>query len=54
VIWTVTGGTFRSGGVDAIVWTLPEEPGLYQAELVVDHGEDGFAFDTLTVEVRCA
>lgn len=53
IVWTVTGGRFRTQG-DGIVWTLPVEAGLYQAELLVDHGDDGFAFDTLTVEVHRA
>ena len=52
IVWTVTGGSFRARGDDAILWTLPIEAGLYQAELLVDHGEDGFAFDTLAIEVR--
>jgi hypothetical protein len=53
IVWTVTGGRFRTRG-DGIVWTLPAEAGLYQAELLVDHGEDGFAFDALTLEVHRA
>jgi hypothetical protein len=32
-------------------WTLPAEPGIYQAELVVDYGADGFAFDVLLLEL---
>jgi hypothetical protein len=35
-----------------MVWQLPGEPGLYQAELFVDHGQEGFALDTLTLEVH--
>ena len=49
--WTVTGGTFRAEGGESIVWNLPREPGLYQVELLVDHGEHGFAFDALALEV---
>jgi hypothetical protein len=47
----VTGGTFEAALDDRIVWTLPRQPGLYQAELLVEHGPDGFAFDTLVLEV---
>jgi hypothetical protein len=32
-------------------WRVPPEAGLYQAELVVDYGELGFAFDALVLEV---
>jgi hypothetical protein len=51
VQWSVSGGRAvgRAGG--RVAWRLPEEPGWYQAELVVDDGERGFARDVLTVEV---
>lgn len=52
VAWTVTGGTFAAEGADGIVWELPREAGLYQAQLLVDHGESGFAFDALALEVH--
>ena len=32
-------------------WRLPSEPGLYQAELVIDYGPQGLSFDTLALEV---
>ncbi len=51
VQWSVSAGRAlaRLGGT--VAWRLPEEPGWYQAELVVDDGERGFARDVLTVEV---
>ena len=52
--WSVSGGTFEPGSGERIVWLLPDEPGLYQAELFVDHGDDGFALDTLVLEVHTA
>ncbi|HEY6546889.1 MAG TPA: hypothetical protein VI589_03250 [Vicinamibacteria bacterium] len=52
LVWTVTGGTFRTEGDYNMVWELPREAGLYQVELLVDHGENGFAFDALAVEVH--
>jgi hypothetical protein len=52
--WSVSGGTFEPGRGERIVWLLPDEPGLYQAELFVDHGDDGFALDTLVLEVHAA
>lgn len=52
--WSVTGGTFELAAGERMVWLLPAEPGLYQAELFVDHGDDGFALDTLVLEVHAA
>lgn len=51
VYWSVTGGSFESGGADEITWHLPRERGLYQAELLTDHGRDGLAVDTIVLEV---
>jgi hypothetical protein len=50
--WSVNGGRFELGPDGRMIWQLPREPGLYQAELFVDHGPDGFALDTLTLEVH--
>jgi hypothetical protein len=50
--WAVSGGRFVPDREGRCVWELPPEPGLYQAELFVDHGEDGFALDTLALEVQ--
>jgi hypothetical protein len=50
--WSVSGGTLVPEAGERILWQLPPEPGLYQAELFVDHGENGFAFDTLALEVH--
>lgn len=52
--WSVTGGTLKPATDARTVWLLPDEPGLYQAELFVDHGDDGFALDTLVLEVHAA
>jgi hypothetical protein len=49
--WDVTAGEIVAGEAAEICWRLPAEPGLYQAELVVDYGDAGLAFDTLVVEV---
>ena len=54
VAWSVTGGSFERETGERVVWLLPDEPGLYQAELFVDHGDDGFALDTLVLEVQAA
>lgn len=48
--WEVTGGELVSDGHSAR-WQLPDRPGLYQIELVMDYGIDGLAFDSLTLEV---
>jgi len=50
--WAVSGGTFTLEPGEGMAWQLPREPGLYQAELFVDHGDDGFALDTLALEVQ--
>ncbi len=47
--WTVTGGSLAVAP-GRVRWSLPEAPGLYQAELLVEH-EDGLALDTLVLEV---
>ena len=39
------------GRGDQVAWTLPEVPGIYQAEVVLDFGPDGVAFDAFAVEV---
>ncbi|MCC7381185.1 MAG: hypothetical protein IT384_05110 [Deltaproteobacteria bacterium] len=49
--WRVTGGTYETIAGHQIRWRLPEQRGVYLAELVVDRGDDGFAFDTLSLEV---
>lgn len=49
--WAVTGGKILAVRDGQLVWELPEEPGLYQVELVVDYGEQGFAADALAFEV---
>lgn len=51
VTWTPTGGALRTGGDGRTRWTLPSEPGVYQVEMLVDRGDDGFSHDTLTLEV---
>ena len=49
--WTVTGGEMVSQDGARLRWRLPKEPGLYQAELVIDYGSRGLSFDTLALEV---
>jgi hypothetical protein len=49
--WTVTGGEVVSRKGARLHWRLPPEPGLYQAELVIDYGPSGLSFDTLVLEV---
>lgn len=44
--------TIDDPGARRVRWTLPEEPGVYQAELLVDYGPDGLAVDTVMLEVR--
>lgn len=49
--WSVTGGVIEAQTGDHLRWQLPEAPGLYQVELVIDYGEGGFAIDHMTFEV---
>jgi hypothetical protein len=49
--WSVNAGLLDQQGARRVRWSLPPEPGFYAAELVVDFGTDGFAFDVLRVEV---
>jgi hypothetical protein len=49
--WSVSHGSLDTNGGPTVTWTLPAEPGVYQAELVLDFGPDGLAFDTLLLEV---
>lgn len=51
LVWTISGGEilFREG--TRLRWRLPAEVGLYQVELVADHGPEGFSYDTLVLEV---
>lgn len=49
--WTATGGSIDASAPDRVTWRLPEEPGLYQVEMLVDRGREGFVIDTLTLEV---
>jgi hypothetical protein len=51
VTWTVTAGEVLSQDGARLRWRLPVEPGLYQAELVIDYGALGLSFDALALEV---
>jgi len=51
VTWTVSGGSVDTHADCRATWTLPEKRGIYQAEVVVDYGPDGVAFDALAIEV---
>lgn len=52
--WSVTGGVIEAQSEGRLRWRLPDEPGLYQVELVIDYGEGGFAIDHMTFEVARA
>jgi hypothetical protein len=49
--WAVTGGSLDRRDGPRVRWTLPAEPGFYQAELLLDYGVDGVALDVLPMEV---
>jgi hypothetical protein len=49
--WQVTGGALDRRDGPRVQWTLPAEPGIYQAELLLDYGVDGLAMDVLPMEV---
>lgn len=51
VSWQVSGGEVVARDGARLRWRLPGEPGLYQAELVIDYGLRGLSFDTLVLEV---
>jgi hypothetical protein len=50
VVWTATAGSLAHED-GTVRWTLPQEPGLYQIEVLVDRGGEGVALDTLVMEV---
>ncbi len=52
--WTPSAGMLTAHADGRVTWRLPPEPGLYQLELLVDHGRQGLAIDTLTLEVQGA
>jgi hypothetical protein len=49
--WSVNAGHLDASTGSVVQWTLPPKAGIYQAELVVDFGADGVAFDVLMLEV---
>ena len=51
VSWEVTGGALDTTTGRVARWTLPDAPGVYQAELLLDYGAAGVAFETLMLEV---
>jgi hypothetical protein len=51
VSWEVTGGELGTPSGRNVEWTLPNDPGIYQAEVLLDYGDDGIAFDSLMLEV---
>lgn len=51
ITWRVTGGEVVSQEGARLLWRVPQEVGLYQAELVIDYGTSGLSFDTLALEV---
>lgn len=51
VSWAVSDGELDTRTGPTVRWTLPETPGIYQAELVIDFGDDGLGLDMLMLEV---
>ncbi|MBK8257242.1 MAG: hypothetical protein IPK82_31780 [Polyangiaceae bacterium] len=51
VAWTPTAGKIAAADNGKARWHLPKEPGVYQVEMLIDRGDEGFAIDTLTLEV---
>jgi hypothetical protein len=51
ITWGVTDGELDARSGESVRWTLPSKPGMYQAEVVIDYGADGIAFDALVIEV---
>ena len=51
IAWTVSGGDVVWQDGRRLSWRLPDEPGLYQAQLVIDYGPAGLSFDALAFEV---
>lgn len=49
--WEVSDGTISDTTASSVTWMLPDAPGIYAAELALDYGDDGLAFDTLMLEV---
>jgi hypothetical protein len=49
--WFVSGGELLAQIGNRARWRLPEQRGLYQAQLVLDYGSPGMAFDALSLEV---
>lgn len=51
VAWTPTAGAVEVGPDGVARWRLPSEPGVYQVEMLIDSGDEGFTLDTLALEV---
>jgi hypothetical protein len=51
VAWTPTAGAVELAADGRARWRLPSEPGVYQVEMLIDRGDDGFSLDTLALEV---
>jgi hypothetical protein len=49
--WFVSAGELLVQTGHRARWRLPDERGLYQAQLVLDYGSPGMAFDALSLEV---
>ncbi len=49
--WVVSGGELVTQADRRVRWKLPERKGLYQAQLLLDYGPSGMAFDSLSLEV---
>lgn len=51
VAWTPTAGAVEVSETGHARWRLPPEPGVYQVEMLIDRGDEGFSLDTLAIEV---
>ncbi len=47
----MSGGEVVTAEGGSLTWRLPDTPGIYQAEVILDYGDDGFSIDTLQLEV---
>jgi hypothetical protein len=49
--WRVTAGSIQPISANRVRWTLPDAPGMYQIDVVMDYGVDGVGFDAIALEV---
>jgi len=51
VAWTVSGGEVVAQSGCRVCWRLPNAKGFYQAQVILDCGPSGIAFDSMNLEV---